>query len=387
MVYEIFEGNMERLQKKLTRIQNKCNTYGCEFSYKELGETFKEVKDEQTGTVKTARFIQVDVSGTARVNSWEFIATIEHANPINIVRSFRPEVEIPDIYYTADTRCDHCNTKRNRKDTYLIRNTLTSEFKQVGKSCLLDFTNGLSAEAVTSYVSWFDSLIQGNKVEPGFKSYSSVEAVLQYAVEAVNLYGYNKTGCSGVSTREIVCEQLFKIPGWEIRVNQEGFDKNRAGNAEKVDKIKSWVASLPEEFGYVSNLKASCGKDYCESRDFGLICSAVAVYNREMEKEEKQKRAYMQDQKSAWVGKEGDRLELRNLQVRLLTGWETQFGYTYLYKFTSPDGNVFTWKTGKWLGNDQELPENCCVSLKGTVKKHTEYKGVLQTELTRCTIL
>ena len=31
MVYTIFEGNMERLEKKLTRIFNKCKAYGCDF--------------------------------------------------------------------------------------------------------------------------------------------------------------------------------------------------------------------------------------------------------------------------------------------------------------------------------------------------------------------
>lgn len=211
MLYEIFEGNMPRLQKKLTRIQNKCTAYGCEFSYKELGESFKKVKDEETGLVHTAKFITVEVSGTARVSDWEFIATIEHSKPINIIRSFRPEVEIPESYYTADTRCDHCNTKRNRKDTYLIRNTVNGEFKQVGKTCLKDFTKGLSAEAVTAYVSWFDELIKGEQPTPGFKPYYPVAEVLQYAVESVRLYGYTKTYSEGVSTQEIaLCLMLSK---------------------------------------------------------------------------------------------------------------------------------------------------------------------------------
>lgn len=179
MLYEIFEDNMPRLQKKLARIQKKCIEYGCEFSYQELGETFKQVRDEETGVKHTAKFITVDVSGTAHVNDWEFIATIEHSKPINIIRSFRPEVQIPESYYTADTRCDRCNTKRNRKDTYLIRNTITGEFKQVGKTCLKDFTKGLSAEAVTAYVSWFDELIKGEQPTPGFKSYYPVSEVLQ----------------------------------------------------------------------------------------------------------------------------------------------------------------------------------------------------------------
>lgn len=387
MLYEIFEDNMPRLQKKLANIQKKCAAYGCEFSYKELGETFRQVRDEETGVKHTAKFITVDVSGTARVSDWEFIATIEHSKPINIIRSFRPEVEIPESYYTADTRCDHCKTKRNRKDTYLIRNTNTGEFKQVGKTCLKDFTRGLSAEAVTAYVSWFDELIKGEQPTPGFKPYYPVSEVLQYAVEAVRLYGYTKTYSEGVSTQDIVREQMFQQTGYEERVREDGFDVDHRGNKERVEQILTWVPSLADEFGYNTNLKAVCHKEFCEGRDFGLICSAVAVYNREMERKARHELTRRADEKSVWVGSEGDRIELHDLSVRLLTGWDTQFGYTYLYKLTAPDGTIFTWKTGKWLGSSEEISANDRVSLKGTIKGHNEYKGIMQTELTRCRVL
>lgn len=48
MVYEIFEGNFERLEKKLNRIGNKCKKYGCDFCFSVIGETFREVIDEST---------------------------------------------------------------------------------------------------------------------------------------------------------------------------------------------------------------------------------------------------------------------------------------------------------------------------------------------------
>lgn len=45
MTYKIFEGNLERLEKKLTKISNKCTKYGCDFHYQQVGEVFEEVKD------------------------------------------------------------------------------------------------------------------------------------------------------------------------------------------------------------------------------------------------------------------------------------------------------------------------------------------------------
>lgn len=52
MEYAIYEGNMERLEKKLTRIFNKCKAYGCDFHYQQTGEVFKELKDENGKTYK-----------------------------------------------------------------------------------------------------------------------------------------------------------------------------------------------------------------------------------------------------------------------------------------------------------------------------------------------
>ena len=45
MRYSIWEGNMESLMKKVTRIQNKCKKYGCDFHFEEVGEEFKTYEE------------------------------------------------------------------------------------------------------------------------------------------------------------------------------------------------------------------------------------------------------------------------------------------------------------------------------------------------------
>lgn len=379
MVYEIFEGNMERLEKKLNTIRNKCQVYGCEFNFEVVGESFHKVDDD------TLRFVQVEASGIARVNGWEFVATIEHNNPMNVIRAFRTEYEIPERYYTSAPICEHCNSKRNRKDTYLIRNTETGEFKQVGKSCLKDFTNGLSAEAVVQYISWFDELIKGETPSgSSFPVYYKVETVVQLAVEAVNLYGYQKAvspyeeGYYRQSTKEVVIDMLSG--GRYAKVHEDkGFNTNREGNVEKAAEVLRFVASMETEFGYVSNLKTLCSGEYCQSRDLGIVVSAVACYNREMARKEKQEIEKKKAAKSSWVGTVGERVTLTSAEAKLLTSWDTMYGVTFMYQFTDEAGNIYTWKTGNII-------EETRVSLKGTVKAHGEFNGIKQTELTRCRI-
>ena len=56
------------------------------------------------------------------------------------------------------------------------------------------------------------------------------------------------------------------------------------------------------------------------------------------------------------------------------------YGTTFLYRFVDDAGNVFVWKaSGAYNVFDG-------VTIKGTVKDHSEYQGVKQTVLTRCKI-
>lgn len=385
MKYWIHEDNMERLVKKLSVIANKCRKYNTEFKFEITGEEQLRKNKDDLGYVSYVRYVEVEAEGIAKIADWEFVATIQHNEPMNIVRCFLQNVEVPHEYFTAKPFCDHCKTRRYRKDTYIIRNTKTGEFKQVGKSCLLDYTHGLSAEAVAQYISWFDEIIKGEAPMEGYKVYDDTKEVLQYAVEAVRLFGYVKADDWGDSTKSVVMSCVHRS-SFSDKYFKKGFDPDHEGNAEKTQAILDWAKTLTEDYGYKSNLKSVLSKEGCEGRDYGLICSAVIAYAKEVEKIERKKRE-QQGNTSEWVGKIGDRICIDANSTRLLTSWSTEFGMTYLYKFTDASGNVFTWKTGKWLFKGDEADDTLKVSLKGTIKAHNEYNGVKQTELTRCKVV
>ena len=78
MKYAIYEGNLDRLEKKLKRIFNKCKAYGCDFHYEQTGEEFRELKDEK-GNKYTARFVLVEAEGTAVINGIQTLTIHEVA--------------------------------------------------------------------------------------------------------------------------------------------------------------------------------------------------------------------------------------------------------------------------------------------------------------------
>lgn len=104
MKYAIYEGNLDRLEKKLKRIFNKCKAYGCDFHYEQTGEEFRELKDEK-GNKYTARFVLVEAEGTAVINDWEFVAELEHTEKGNIITGVAG-IEVPERYYTTTPVCE-----------------------------------------------------------------------------------------------------------------------------------------------------------------------------------------------------------------------------------------------------------------------------------------
>lgn len=85
---------------------------------------------------------------------------------------------------------------------------------------------------------------------------------------------------------------------------------------------------------------------------------------------------------SQWKGNIKDRISLTvtcTNKVFLDSNW----GTITLYTFKDIDNNIFTWFSSSCKTN---INTNDMLSLTGTIKDHTTYKGIKQTVLTRCKI-
>lgn len=386
MKYLIHEANIERLEKKLTTISNKCQKYNCAFTYQVIGEQF--IKDDN-GNVN--RYIEVEVEGTAKVNEWTFVASIDFCENGNVIRKCgNIDVEVPERYYTSEPVCEHCNTKRRRKDTYIIMNTTTGEFKQVGRSCLKDFTCGLSAEMVAQYIAMFDNLIEGYAVPSGtyIAEYYDVKEYLQYVVECINHFGFYGTQCdrpTKVRAYEYMMARAHKV--FTVKYQEQLLSEMEAVNFNHdteairltVEKALEWISNQNDENNYIHSVKVLASQEYIRSKDFGFIASLISTYNKAMAIEQQKKQQQEVDSNSTFIGNVGDRVTVEAESIECVASWDTQFGMTFVYKITDTNCNVYTWKTNKGL-------ENKKVILVGTVKEHKEFRGVKQTELTRCKV-
>lgn len=396
MLYRIYEDFFKDVEKKLNRIGRKCARHGNPFVFEIVGTEIEEIKDEYEYS-KFYKFIVVEVEGTAKIDDYECVAVIEVHNTGNIIRRINTEIEIPTRFLHTENVCEHCNSKRRRNELYVIHNTKTNEFKQVGSSCLDLYTHGLNAEYVASYIDGITELEEYNgHVGIGGKYYISVNDVIGYAAEIIDKMGYFNS-FSDLSTKSLLLEiltgqgnmnrNIFNMNKmlrtnhfFDIEFSESDF--NKKDTEEKVKSIIDYYLSLKPDSEFVHNVQVLLNDGYVEWQNIGFLCYLPEGYNKHIKKEVKRVKQRLIDEKSEYFGEIGKRYKgIRVSDVRILTGWNTQFGYTTLYKIILETGNVLTWKSTSWFDEDDLFKVK---AIDFSVKDHVVYKEVKQTNVTRC---
>lgn len=403
MVYAIYEEFFPDVEKKLNRIANKCMKHGNPFTYEIKGEEIREIKKVvEFGGVKVCnaeyyKFILIDVEGTARIDNWECIAVLDIHDVGNIIRKINTEVVIPERFKHTENICEHCNSKRNRKNLFVIHNVETEEWKQVGGDCLKLYTNGLNMEYVTAFIDGITELeeMNGRIGEGCGKRYYSVQNVISYAVEIINKIGYfNSESCCPTKRlvmfmmnnfktfRENVSDVNDELRHYKINARFDCEDFRKSETESFVNEIINHYTNLNDDSEFIHNIKVLLNLEYVQSKDFGFLCYLPEGYARHIQKEiERAKR--MENNHFGEVGKRYKDCNIQNVDT--IASWYTEWGVTCVYKITLEDGNILTWKTNKSIFADMMEGEEFD-KITFTVKNHGEYKGEKQTEITRCKI-
>lgn len=91
----------------------------------------------------------------------------------------------------------------------------------------------------------------------------------------------------------------------------------------------------------------------------------------------------IQESNSEYVGEIDEKIENIRCVLKNIGGYNTAYGYRWVYNFVDENGNQFSWHTN---GNKLLLPE-MIVDLSGTIREHIEYKGIKTTKLVRCKVV
>jgi hypothetical protein len=347
-------------------------------------------------------FVHLTLTGSRpKIAGWEFAATVQHLDGVNILRSCprAEEIEVPAIYRTRGSVCDHCRLDRDRRDTYLVVNQ-AGEWRQVGSSCLVDFFGHEDPHQLAAYAEMLAAALslcegaedgEGGWGGGGGRRVFALVEYLTYVAAEIRESGWTPKSAvpdaPGTATANRALDRIAPEKDAKPR-DRSVLDVDQAVATATVE----WALDLDAPGGerlndYLWNLFAVAKSGIADRRTLGLAASMVAAHT----KAEVRRRERAARKPSAHVGTVG---ETRSFALTLDRhfSFDTGWGPVSRFLFRDEEDNVFTWKaSGDTSVIGCEHPNHHMVEgeryiLTARIKKHDDYKGTLQTVLTLATI-
>jgi hypothetical protein len=263
-----------------------------------------------------------------------------------------------------------------RKYTVLLKNTISGEYVQVGKSCVADYL-GKDMSDYASYLSIFDSIdefVENNLVDArsGNTTVFTFEDIICQAWEYVSRFGYISKAMASEnrSMTPTSTAVYFALTGASFGEEDFKVYDITESSVNKCGDVIKFVKELDDTSDYNHNLKTLCDLDYVERKNVGLVVSAVGSYLRATAKKKEQEDKIP----SEHIGKVGDKIEFKATPM-CVSSFLGEFGWSYIYKMLV-NNNIIVWKTNKALDE-----EEC--TIKATIKEHSDFRGEKQTVITR----
>lgn len=396
MTYRIWKCIIEEVEKELQKVEKKCKKHNCNFTYNTIGEVVEIVNGN------TFTFIEIEVDGKAVINDYELIAITDFTENGNIIHALNDN-EVPTRFRTTDNYCEHCNSRRRRKQLFILKNIHTNEYKQVGKSCVKLYTDGVDATRYLEMMECYHLLEEYNdKIPSDYMEYTNynpmikVEDILKATIISNEKIGYLSAsscqmGYNDISTKFIVrhilnkdmefLSRVLRRNGIEVEFTDEDFDKDRT---ELINNIIEYYLSLEDNSDFIHNVQTLLKNKYIENNMLGYICYLPSGYERAMNKVREQKIKQNISDSADYFGEVGKRYKgIKVDNVKELTSYMTEYGVTTIYEIIS-DGNIFIWKSSKSFDNDFLRTVK---TIDMTIKNHSEYKGIKQNNVTRCKLV
>lgn len=381
------EAVQKEVSKRLSKLAKKA---GVEMMPVPGITSIVVVRKNKKCVVNCAR---MTVGAFPKTNGWAFVARLEHTEAGNLV-SCAPDEIAAEEWRTAAPVCEHCNTSRRRRDTFVLRGP-DGESKQIGRNCLADFLMVDATELV-----WQAELVRSlsNESDPDHEgswgsgyAMPSTDEFLACVVSSIELHGFRKTKSEGGSTAG---EAEF-FAGPEPKRDLDGgttaiaaWTEGQPTDAHKAraTMVREWAANLSQEAtkgsDYLWNLHLACKLLGCDLRRYaGVLASTPAAYDRAMGIEQAKKAEALKTYPTTPIGTIGKRETFEVTFVRRAS-YDNAYGGGIICAFETAAGDQIVWfASGECPGSDDL---NKHMKLTGKVKSQGERNGRPQTTLTRC---
>jgi hypothetical protein len=384
---------LEALNKRIVGMDGRLLEYVVLPSYQKAITVLKRDDKTNIETQVLVDVVDIDIQNPiVSLNGWSFLAIIEHSKVGNIVMKKLYSVDIPEQYLTSDTYCEHCNTDRYRKFTYLVYKAETNEIHQVGSTCLTAYL-GFDASLLMAHAKLFNEMndMMDNDRELGRMTkrgveVQNIELFLKRTIAVIEKTGYvsaKKAREDAEKNRHDLEHPYLTATGdivWGIEYDKK-YWKDELHNAasEAVDetykKVIDWVKNIENKSDYIHNIKVLVDRGYVTYKTATTAASIVGVWLMNENKKKVESKVV-----SNHFGTIKERIDV-DMVLKSKVIFEGKYGMSNCYRFVTAEGNIATWFTAA-----AQLVEGVRYVGKATVVKHDEYKGTKQTLLNRCVL-
>lgn len=387
--YTVPEGNLANLHSHIKRLNKKAAKMGCApITITEGKSDFREILHPSGDFVKE-RFVEVTVTGEApQFSGWSFVGTLNHLkDPSGKYHTILKSIgAIPKQYHNADHRhCDHCNTKRFRRDTFIVQNE-SGEYKQIGRMCLKDFLGGNDPQRIASLSTDISKVFDGDEfteiqVRHQDEYYFDLERVIMDTAQIIEEHGYVSRSQARDTNRTCTTSRVAAILSvfnkYEVSPDAE---EVALGTLQWLKEVAADETKYPTD--YHRNLRTIVNMGVVHGPTLGYACSSVAAYHNRMAELIRQAGLEETRKTSNHVGKVGERTTF-TVTVKNVSALQGNWGITSIHRMEDKNGNVIVW----FANGSTVLDKGSSYEIKGTVKKHDDYKGIKQTVLSRVAVV
>jgi hypothetical protein len=357
------------------------------------------------GPVVTLEEVDVEVTGERPVLAgWDFLAVVEPLEGGNLLRQV-PGADVREGelegWRSGPVRCDHCGVARRRTETFVVRAdgsdpaVTAGTYKQVGRSCLEAFLGGKSAAHIVAALGWPSVVLRaaGDQDEGGgwFNSAPRVHDPVEFLGWVCGIIredGWLSRGAAreaqdagggGRATSDFAL--YLMVP--EFGSQQWARHRERCAPApadlKRAAAALAWARGLAPTSDYERNLSLVARQAALRPAHAGILASAVTAHGRVLAREVERARlaSAAATTPSRHVGEVKQRLNL-DVVVQRVIEVESDWGACNIIVMRDSQNNLFVWKTGAQSAKPGET-----LKLRATVKRHGDFRGELQTELTR----
>lgn len=332
------------------------------------------------------------------VGNWSVVGLIEpiegEAQRNSVILFGLPESEampLVEKHACADIDCDHCETKRKRNQSFLVKNEDTQDIKQVGNTCVEDYT-GIDPKSALFLASLHEVITEfgrdsydyaggmSNKAHHGYDPkglLSDAAFIIEHFGYTSNTMAKEKDMESTLSMVERIGDILRESNGKLRESHDEGEDRRMAFAQQVID----WSQTLAEDNSYKINIKnVLAGAVIYGRHQQALAISAISAYQRDMAL-----RAQREAEPSDHIGTIKEKLLMPLTLQRVIT-FPSQYGTGYRINAVDADFNKVSWVTS---APPNELCQPDMIgkqfTAEFTVKDHEEFRDEQVTAITRLT--